>query len=344
MAATERAVDGHRQHLSVRGAAVYLNEFAQGMEPVDLTGTAEFASLLASAADLGIAHGAGVRCTARNVVVNGLRFHVLEWGNPANPPVLLLHGGNQTAHSWDFVSLHLADRFRVVAFDQRGHGDSEWPRDCESTFEQMASDAAGLIELTGLRRPAVIGHSMGGLVALKLIAGRPDIAERAVIVDVGPEVSTKGSKVIGNFVRSVGEYDSEDAFVERVAAYDPYRPIEHIRRTARYNLLRRADGKFVTKHDVRRRELASVREAVRSDWPVRDEVRGLALPVLLVRGGDSEVLTDDLARAFVASLPQGRLVTVPNAAHNVHSQNTQGFLDVVVPFLEQSATPPTVAG
>src|ERR1700722_19519026 len=120
---------------------MYLNEFSQTLAPLDMTGSPEFASLLQSAGDLGIPHSPNVRYWSRQTVVQGLRFHFLEWGEPDAPAVLLLHGGNQSAHSWDLVSLHLADRYHVLALDQRGHGDTEWPRDQDSSVEAKAVDA-----------------------------------------------------------------------------------------------------------------------------------------------------------------------------------------------------------
>src|SRR5437588_12125667 len=99
---------------------MYLNEFADTLAPRDMTGSPEFASLLQSAADLGIPHTPAVRYVSRHTVVRGQRFHFLEWGQGGAEPILLLHGGNQSAHSWDLVSLHLADRYHVFALDQRG--------------------------------------------------------------------------------------------------------------------------------------------------------------------------------------------------------------------------------
>ena len=91
--------------------------------------------------------------------------------------LLLLHGGNQTAHSWDLVSLHLADRYHVLAIDQRGHGDSEWARDADYSATAMAEDALAFIDQQRLERPLVMGHSMGGMVTMTLLAqparGRP---------------------------------------------------------------------------------------------------------------------------------------------------------------------------
>src|SRR3954452_13109062 len=134
---------------------MYLNEFAPGLAPHDMTGSAEFASLLASAAELGIPHSPDVRYSSHNTVVRGQRFHFSEWGEPGQPQVLLLHGGNQSAHSWDLVSLHLADRFHVFALDQRGHGDSEWNRELDYTIDAMAADAAAFIADQQLMRPIV---------------------------------------------------------------------------------------------------------------------------------------------------------------------------------------------
>lgn len=320
---------------------MYLNTFAPGQEPLDMTATDEFASLCASAADLGIEARLPVRFVSRNVVLNGLRFHMLEWGEPDAPDLLLLHGGNQTAHSWDLVSLALADRFHIVALDQRGHGDSEWPRDGEASPQAMADDARRLIELLDLRRPIVMGHSMGGLVTMTLLLAHPAIAQRIVLVDIGPEIAEVGTRQIRDFIQSAAEFASLDEFIERVTAYDPYRSPEHITRTARYNLMQRADGKYVSKHDLRRR-FAAADGTPTPPRPSLEQVRVIPCPVLVVRGGNSRVLAPDAATRFAAALPQGQLVTVPDCGHNVHSQNTAGFLAAVQPFLD--AAVPDAAG
>jgi esterase len=316
---------------------VYLNRFSPGLEPIDMRQTEEWQSLLQSAADLGIQVPADVRYESRNVVVNGLRFHVLEWGPKDGPPLLLLHGGNQTAHSWDLVSLHLANKFRIVAVDQRGHGDSEWPRDCVASPQDMASDAYEIIRLLGLERPVVMGHSMGGIVTMTLLKAHPGIARAAVLVDVGPELSEAGTKIIGEFIGSLSEFASVDEFIDRVVAYDPFRSREHISRTVRYNLLQRADGPYVSKHDPRRRMLQQGQGPIRIDRPTLDDVRLFEMPVLLVRGAESNVLTAEPAERFRDALPKGELVTVERCGHNVHSQNTAGFLEAVEPFLDRTA-------
>ena len=173
---------------------MYLNIFANGSAPLDMTGTEEFRSLLASAADLGIPHAPDVPYRSCNIVLRQMRFHFLEWGQPDAPVIVLLHGGHQSAHSWDLVSLHLAQRYRVLALDQRGHGDSEWARDVTYSNNEMSLDAEAFISAMGLRRPVLIGHSMGGRNAMLLTRRNQALLRAAVIVDVGPELSEQGTR------------------------------------------------------------------------------------------------------------------------------------------------------
>jgi len=306
---------------------VFLNRFADGVDAVDLTGTEEFASLLQSADELGVTHADTVRYVSRNTVVRGQRFHFSEWGVPGRPQLLLLHGGNQSAHSWDLVSLHLADRFHVFALDQRGHGDSEWSRELDYSLDAMVADAEAFVAAVGLDRPVVLGHSMGGRVTLTLALRRPDLARALVVVDVGPEVSEAGARTILDFVARNLEFDDLDQFVDNVVRYDPFRSRVHITRTLRYNLLQRADGRWISKVDHRR--IPHPNRAL-----TLDDVRAIEVPVLVVRGAESNILEADAAVRFADALPSGRLVTVDRTGHNVHSGNTTGFLAAVAPFLE----------
>jgi pimeloyl-ACP methyl ester carboxylesterase len=306
---------------------MYLNQFADTLAPLDMVNSSEFASLLQSAADLGVSHGREVRYVSRQTVVRGLRFHFLEWGDPGAPAVLLLHGGNQSSHSWDLVSLHLSDRYHVFALDQRGHGDSEWSRELDYSIEAKAADALAFIEQEQLTSPVIVGHSMGGLVAMKMALSHDDVASGFVLVDTGPELSPKGVDVVRNFVVRNVEFDDLDDFLDNVAKYDRFRSREHIARTVKYNMMSRVDGKFVSKVDHRR-----VPDP--SDRPLElDLLTSVLYPILVVRGAESEILEAEAAERFVAALPNGRLVTVPGAGHNVHGANTRGFLDAIGPFL-----------
>ena len=317
-----------------------LNQFAETTEPLDLRDSDEFRSLAHSAADLGIPHAPDVRYLSRNTVLRHQRFHFLEWGDPAAPPLLLLHGGNQSAHAWDLVSLHLARRYHIYALDQRGHGDSEWARDSDYSTRTLAEDALAFIAQEGLEPPIVCGHSMGGMAAMAATVKRPDLPRALVIVDIGPEPSGSGTSAIRDFITKNVEFDTIEQFVDRVAGYDRFRTREHMERSARYNLIQRADGKYISKSDRTLHDPTFGGRDVRAiGRPSLDEVRTFSCPTLVVRGERSSVLEPDAAQRFVDALPQGRLVTVANCGHNVHSQNTTGFLDAVRPFLESLERP-----
>jgi esterase len=308
---------------------MYLNEFADSLASIDMAASPEFASLVQSAGDLGVPHGREIRYASRQTVVRGLRFHFLEWGQPDAPPVLLLHGGNQSAHSWDLVSLSLADRFHVFAIDQRGHGDSEWSREIDYSIAARAADARAFVEDQGLVDPIIIGHSMGGMVALTMVLAESSRFRRLVLVDTGPELSPEGTKIVHEFVANNVEFDDLEEFLDNVVKYDRFRSREHIARTVKYNMLRRADGKYVSKVDRRRVPMPD-------PTPIRlEDLTPLALPVLLIRGEESNVLDPDAAERLVAALPDARLITVAKAGHNVHGANTPGFLEAVGPFLAE---------
>ncbi|MCH2627185.1 MAG: alpha/beta hydrolase [Acidimicrobiales bacterium] len=298
-----------------------------------MTTSSEFLSLCESANDLGISHADDIRYVSRNVVVRHQRFHLLEWGDPSLPTLLFLHGGNQSAHSWDLVSLHLADRFHIIAPDQRGHGDSEWARDADYSSHAMAADAHAILSQFNIDQPIVIGHSMGGMNTLRLALEQPNLLDRLVLVDVGPELSDAGAKTIRNFVIDNREFDDLEDFIQNVQKYDPYRSREHIERTVKYNLLQRADGKYISKRDHGPRLATTQTQREQSDRFSLSDASSISQPTLVIRGADSNLFSPEAAQRFAEALPQGQLETVPDSGHNVHGQNTSGFLAALIPFL-----------
>lgn len=311
---------------------MYLNSFARGMTPVDMTETKEFAQLVASAADLGIPVRLPVRYRARNVVVNGLRLHCLEWGEPSAPALLLLHGGADMAHCWDMAALALAARFHVVAVDQRGHGDSEWPRDGDRSVASLAEDARELIAALGLIDPVLIGHSLGGMVAMAMAVADPAIARKIVLVDVGPEIAPPNAERLHANGHGGHLFNSLDEAIGQFGRNARNLPRGHTERTVRYHIMLRSDGRYASKHDSRRWPSEGEGQWNRSS-PGPDDIARIICPVLVVRGASSRIFLPDAADRFVRALPDGRLVTVANCGHNVHTQNPRGFLEAISPFL-----------
>jgi pimeloyl-ACP methyl ester carboxylesterase len=115
--------------------------------------------------------------------LRGLPFHYRDWGG-GGQQVLLLHGLASTCHIWDLVAPLLAADFRVVALDQRGHGQSAQV-DEGFDFATVSGDAAALIAHLGWERPVIVGHSWGADVALELAAAKPELASGLIFVDGG---------------------------------------------------------------------------------------------------------------------------------------------------------------
>ena len=146
----------------------------------------------------------------------------------------------------------------------------------------MSLDAEAFIAAMALDRPILMGHSMGGRNTMLLLRRNQSLARAAVIVDVGPELSERGRAAIGGFVQANQEFDDLDHFVRNVRQYDPYRSREHIERTVKYNMLERADGKYISKCDSTPRRLSIVRASGPLENITLEDAAAFALPVLLV--------------------------------------------------------------
>ena len=185
------------------------------------------------------------------VEANGLRFHYLDWGDPANPPLVLLHGVGQTCHTWDLFAAAMSSHFHLMAFDQRGHGDTDWAADKDYSRQSMVKDVGAFTTALGLERFFLTGMSMGGANSLSFTAKNPDRVEALVVVDVGPRVEHKGVQNIRNFMRDFREFDSLDEAAAVIHKFNPRRPLEVIRKyTVVYNLKQLPSGKWTWKYDT----------------------------------------------------------------------------------------------
>ena len=268
------------------------------------------------------------------VTANGMRFHYLEWGSAANPPMLLLHGFAQTCHSWDFVALGFSDDYRVIVLDQRGHGDSDWAADGDYSPETQQNDISAVVSEIGLGDFTLMGLSMGGRNSFTYAANNPDRVRALVIVDAGPQNMQQGTQNIRNFVQQDDELDSVDAFVERVLKYNPRRAPEQIRGSIMHNLKQLPNGKWTWKYDKRLRRpgrrMGSDPETEKRLWGY---LEALQCPTLLVRGGASDIIAMDTADKMHAVIPNSQLATIEGAGHLVMGDSPAGFQRAVTEFL-----------
>ena len=271
----------------------------------------------------------------------GNRLVATEMG-AAGQPVLLLHGGGQTRHAWARTARRLAEAgFHAVALDQRGHGDSEWVADAAYAFRDYAADAVAVARrLTGEQgsKPIAIGASLGGIAAL-LAMGLADEAPFAalILVDVVPRLDPEGIAHIHGFMRARAEegFASVEDAAEAVAAYLPHRPRPTSLDGLKKNLRHHPDGRWRWHWDPR--FLDGPRPAHHAWERVEREAeavaRRLSVPTLLVRGGQSELVSPEAAQEFLSYAPAAEYVDVADARHMVAGDRNDVFADAILGFM-----------
>ena len=262
--------------------------------------------------------------------VNGMNFHYLEWGDPGPPTILMLHGGGQQAHSWDFISLPLSEQGHILALDQRGHGDSDWAADGDYSIEAHQSDLDGFIAALGLRDFHLIGHSMGGRNSYVWAARHPGTLRSLVIVDTGPVAQSRGRDRIQNFRELPDELDSFEEFAARVQEYTG-RSREQTLGALQYSIRQRADGKWSWKYDKLLRTPGRPAPAW-SEEQLWAAVSKIDCPTLITRGGDSDIFAAETMQRMQQVIPHCAAVTIPAAGHLVAGDNPAAFLAAVQEF------------
>lgn len=263
----------------------------------------------------------------RFIAVNGLQLHYLEWGEPHLPTIMMLHGIQQQAHSWDFISLPLSVNYRVIAVDQRGHGDSDWAPDGDYSTDAYVQDIEGLVAALGLQDFHLMGHSMGGRNSLAWASGRPGALRSLTIVDTGPETQRRGSRRIQQFRELPDELDTLDEFAQRVMEYTG-RSREQTLGALKYSIRQRDDGKWTWKYDKAMR-VRGFRAPAWTPERLWDGWRKIDCPALVVRGDRSDIFADATMRQMAATHPDCATATIANAGHLVQGDNPPDFLAAV---------------
>jgi pimeloyl-ACP methyl ester carboxylesterase len=267
------------------------------------------------------------------VQVGRLRLHYLDWGNKQRPPILFLHGGALTAHTWDLVCLALRDDYHCLALDQRGHGDSDWAEDADYSIGAQLADTKGLVDRLGLDNFILVGMSLGAINALAFAIAHPERLSHLVIIDAGPEMRRPGSSRIRDFVNAVQETITVEAIIEKALQFNPRRDPTILRRSLMHNLRQQADGSWRWKYDTRRFQALGQNSHREERAALADGLARIHCPTLVVRGGESDVFHDEDAERLAARLPNGRRVTVPQAGHTVQGDNPKGLVAELRRFL-----------
>ncbi len=258
------------------------------------------------------------------------------------PPVLLLHGGGQTRHAWQASAAKLAGAgFTAFALDQRGHGDSNWPQDGAYRFTDFAADALAVARQIGQggKPPFVVGASLGGLAALLALGQQGDAFSGLALVDVTPQMNRGGVDHVRNFMRANATegFASLEEAANAVAAYLPHRPKPSSLEGLKKNLRRREDGRYYWHWDPRFFEGPHPvdQNAEETQRLLIEAAAKIAVPALLVRGRESELVGQTQAEQFRQLCPHAEYVDIAGARHMVAGDRNDIFAKSILDFLKR---------
>ncbi len=271
---------------------------------------------------------------------SGLRLTADVVGVGERGAIMLAHGGGQTRHSWASTANRLAERgWKTVSLDLRGHGDSGWDPHGDYDTERYAEDLID-VAATLPDRPSLIGASLGGVAGLVVEAAlKPGTFATLTLVDIIPRSDPAGVEKIMGFMGAHLEhgFHSLEAAAESIAAYLPHRPKPKDLSGLRKNLRQGQDGRFRWHWDPKFVSGVRRERTPTHGGDLEARCRDIDLPVHLIRGRMSELVSLEAAQAFVATLRRGTFTDVADAGHMVAGERNDIFLEAVVAFLESPA-------
>lgn len=276
----------------------------------------------------------------------GVRIAADRHGDPDARAVVFLHGGGQTRRSWGRAAGAVAERgWQAITVDLRGHGESDWAADGDYRVASFAADVREILEQLP-PDPVLVGASLGGLTSM-LLAGElcRGIASAVVLVDIVPDMDPSGAERIHAFMadKMVDGFGSLDEVADMIAQFNPHRPrptdLDGLR-----NNLRRRGGRWYWHWDPRFIDGTAAHPPLEVEDTERlhaavAAILADAVPVLLVRGQVSDLVSRDRADAFLVQFPQVEFVDVEGAGHMVAGDRNDLFADAVLAFLDRHRPP-----
>jgi pimeloyl-ACP methyl ester carboxylesterase len=269
-----------------------------------------------------------------------LKLHYVVWGDESNPPLLLIHGNRDHARTWDQVATRLLSRFCVYAPDLRGHGDSAWAVGGLYSMPEFVLDIAMLGAELNRNPLTIIGHSLGGAVALQYSGTFPEFVRKVVAIEgLGPPMRepVPASVRMRQWIKDMGDFDrrsarryaSVDDAVKRMLEENPHLTPEMARHLTVHGAKRNADGSLSWKFDNYVRLRSPYEFNIAEAREIWNQIR---CPVMLVRGSESWA-SDPEADGKASAFHDYRAELVKDAGHWVHHDQLEKFMDLVEDFL-----------
>lgn len=259
-------------------------------------------------------------------------------GDPSHPPVILLHGAGQTRHSWGRAARELVQMgCHVISLDLRGHGESGWALDGDYSIDAFAADLKTVIATLD-QRPALVGASLGGATALITIGeNAAPLASALILVDVVPRMSETGVSHIRNFMHGNlnGFADLAEA-ADAVARYLPGRPRPSSNDGLMKNLRLKGDGRLYWHWDPAFQSFHAQAHAGGIAERMESGALRVSIPTLLVRGKQSDVVSEEAAQLLLKLIPHAEFFDVEGAGHMVAGDKNDVFNGAIEDFLQSS--------
>ena len=280
-----------------------------------------------------------------HVTINGIDLHYVDWGNEHLPPLVLLHGGSLTAHTWDMAALLLRDRYHVIAPDQRGHGETGWTPESQANQDNgdlMLRDTEAFIEHLGFPQIVLCGMSMGGMNSIRYAARHPERLSRLIIVDIAPVTMQEGIIEMEAFRRETETMSRFEDFLDRAIKFNPQRKPAHLKYSLLHSLKQTSNG-WTWKQAHRdgpaaQADVAAMKAAAQkrseSLWA---DVRAITTPTLLMRGGISKILSPEAAAETIKAMKDAELVVIEGAGHSVQGDQPAAFAREAMAWLDRRA-------
>lgn len=240
------------------------------------------------------------------------------------PPVILMHGLFGQARNFGAIQRRLAESYRVIAIDMRNHGDS--PHGADMRYPTQAGDIRDTLDSLGIRRAAIVGHSMGGKTAMALSLLWPDYVARVLVSDIAPVAYQHGNTAYADAMRAI-PLDPPPTRKAADAALQPVVPDAHLRQFLLQNLRFGPPARWRIALD----EITAAIPDLEGWVDIPGTYDGVSL---FVTGAESPYVQIEHRPIIRAHFPNARFVAIKNAGHWVHADNPAGFLSVLQAFLK----------
>ena len=274
-----------------------------------------------------------VQPRSKTITANGINIHYLEWGADGAPPLVLLHGLRGHAHVWEDVAESMCGDYHVYAMDQRGRGDTDHAPGGDYSTDAFVADLAGFVDAIGLDKFILFGHSMGGRNSIAFAGKHPERLERLCIVDIGPRIEPAGGNRITSELRNLPpQFDTFEDALAHVLAGNRFASEPVMRRRLGGQTQELPDGKIGWKFDpeIREQRINGTAAPAVDLWPALERI---TCPTLVVRGTETDLLTEETAQQMIDTLAQGTLTEIERAGHMVFEDNPVDFIAAVKEWL-----------